>query len=290
MASRSNNNKKTVLNNKAKSKSTSPKSGSKKSLAAGLISGKRKTPRMSVSSLTGGKKHKLDDLRKDLQPLVKRANEAIENLSEKGLLEESEAYQNAMRTHSRAKGVDQNKLFSLEDKKRYRDIVREANRLYAFLGAPDVSANVAAYNQKIHQDHGLSFKNQKEVFQSTGFRFASDDQDRTKLALRIYRDIASTEPMVIGKNVYDSDSLLNLIYDELEGYDPNAPEKDIDDLVTKAHDAAFYAVENFRQNTYWGFINGTSAEERDMGIIEELNKQQSAEDFLSARDLRKRNW
>lgn len=276
------------------SKKNSKKSKPKKSLAAGLKSGLgtqiKNAARMVVSSLTGGRKHKLDDLRADLQPLIDRANEAISKLTEEGLLESSEAYQEALRTHSRAKGVDQDTLFSLDDKKRYRDIVREGNRLYAFLGSADVSSKIAAYNQKMHMDYGLSFKNQRESFQRTGNRFDVEDQDRMKFALRIFRDIASTETAIIGKDVYDSDTLLNLIYDELEGYDPDMPEQAMNDLSTKAHDAAFWAIENFRQNTYWGFINGTSAEERDIGIIQELNKQQSAEDFLKARDLGGRNW
>ena len=272
---------------------------SKKSLAAGLKDGKvslgtqvKNAVRMAVSSLTGGRKHNLDYLRKDLQPLLDRANEAISKLTEAGALEDSEAYQTALQTHSRAKGVNQDVLFSLDDKKRYRDLVREANRLYAFLGSADVSSNVAIYNQKIHRDHGLSFHNQRENFKQSGFRFAvsEEDQERAKFALRIFRDIASTETSIIGKDVYDSDTLLNLIYDELEGYDPNMPQSDIDDLSTKAHDAAFWAIENFRQNTYWGFINGPSAEERDLGIVQELNKQQSVEDFLKARDLGGRNW
>lgn len=275
-------------------KKNSKKSSSKKSLAAGLKSGLgtqiKNAARIVVSSLTGGRKHKLDDLRADLQPLVDRANEAISKLTEEGLLESSEAYQEALRTHSRARGINQDTLFSLDDKKRYRDIVRESNRLYAFLGSADVSSKVAAYNQKMHMDYGLSFKNQRESFQRTGNRFDVEDQDRMKFALRIFRDIASTETAIIGKDVYDSDTLLNLIYDELEGYDPEMPEQAMNDLSTKAHDAAFWAIENFRQNTYWGFINGTSAEERDLGIIQELNKQQTAEDFLKARDLGGRNW
>lgn len=276
------------------SKKNSKKSEPTKSLAAGLKSGLgtqiKNAARMVVSSLTGGRKHKLDDLRADLQPLVDRANEAISKLTEEGMLESSEAYQEALRTHSRARGINQDTLFSLDDKKRYRDIVRESNRLYAFLGSADVSSKVAAYNQKMHMDYGLSFKNQRESFQRTGNRFDVEDQDRMKFALRIFRDIASTETAIIGKDVYDSDTLLNLIYDELEGYDPDMPEQAMNDLSTKAHNAAFWAIENFRQNTYWGFINGTSAEERDLGIIQELNKQQTAEDFLKARDLGGRNW
>ena len=79
-------------------KKNSKKSEPVKSLAAGLKSGLgtqiKNAARMVVSSLTGNRKHKLDDLRADLQPLVDRANEAISKLTEEGTLESSEAYQN----------------------------------------------------------------------------------------------------------------------------------------------------------------------------------------------------
>lgn len=286
---KSNANKKSKLNFRPTKKSES-KSKAKATLALGKQL--RDEIKLKVESAAGGRKRRgLNEVREYLQPLVDRANEAISVLTEKGLLESSEAYQRAAANHSRAKGVDQNTMFSLADKKSYRTLIREANRLYEFLGSDDVQANVAAYNQKTHKNYGFSFKEQRATFERTGNRFDAEDQDRMKLALRIFRDIATTETSIIGKDVYDSDSLLNLIYDELEGYDPDNPESDVSlGVQERAHNAAFWAIENFKQNVMWGFVNGTPFSDSDKGIIEELNKSQTVDEFLKNRDLNRRNF
>lgn len=290
--------KKTERSNKVKKSSGSMgnaarKSRSKSFKTAMVSLGKqlKEEIKMKVDAATGGKKRRLDEVRAYLQPMVNRANEAISRLTEKGLLEDSEAYQRASQTHSRAKSVNQDTMFNVEDKKSYRELVREANRLYEFLGSADVKENVAAYNQKIHKDYGFSFREQRATFERTGNRFDAEDQDRMKLALRIFRDIASTETSVIGKDIYDSDSLLNLIYDELEGYDPENPESDESfELQKQAHDAAYWAVENFKQNVMWGFVNGTPMSQSDVGIIERMNQSQNVGEFLDSKDLNRRNF
>ena len=230
---------------------------------------------------------KLDDIRKDLATLMARANEAISRLKESGLYEQSAAVQEAMSTHSRAKGINQEELFSLDDKKRLRDLQREANRLYSFLSSAEVQENVVAYNI----GNKLSFQDQHEAFMKTGNRFEGEDQDRIKAALKIYRHIASTDPAAIGKEGYGSDKLLNLIYDELEGYDPYDIDGDYNaDLEAKAHDAAYWALEQFKQNVEWGFVNGTPLESVDYGIVSQLNEATSVEDYLKSKDLNRRNF
>ena len=231
---------------------------------------------------------KLDDVRKDLEPLIARANEAISRLKEAGVYEQSSAVQEAIATHSRAKGINQEELFSLDDKKRLRDLQREGNRLYAFLSSAEIQENVVAY----HVGNKLSFQNQHESFLKTGNRFDGEEQDRIKAALKIYRHIASTDPAAIGKNDgYGSDKLLNLIYDELEGYDPYDIDGDYNaDLEKKAHDAAYWALEQFKQNVQWGFVNGTPLENVDYGIVSQLNEATSVEDYLKSKDLNRRNF
>lgn len=288
-SNKSNTNKKSKLNFRTTKKNNESKSKAKATAALGTQL--REEIKLAVESSTGGKKRKLDEVRAYLQPLVERANGAISELTKKGLLEESEAYQKAAATHSRARGVNQEIMFNLDDKKSYRELVREANRLYEFLGSADVQANVAAYNRKVHNNYGFSFKNQRETFAQTGNRFDTPEQDRMKLALRIFRDIASTETAIIGKDVYDSDTLLNLIYDELEDYDPNNPESDESYEAQKnAHNAAYWAIENFKQNVMWGFVNGTPFSESDKGILERMNEYKNVDEFLKARDLNRRNF
>lgn len=247
-----------------------------------------KAVKMTFESKASKKRtSKLDDVRKDLMPLIARANEAISRLKESGLYEQSTAVQEAMSTRSRAKGVNQDVLFSLDDKKRMRELQREANRLYSFLSSSEIQENVVAYNI----GNKLSFQNQHESFMNTGNRFDGEDQDRIKAALKIYRHIASTDPAAIGREGFGSDKLLNLIYDELEGYDPYDLESSYNlDLEAKAHEAAYWALEQFKQNVEWGFINGTPFEESDLGIVSKLNEATSVEDYLKSKDLNRRNF
>lgn len=233
----------------------------------------------------------LGGIRDSLRPLLDKAREAISKLKEEGVLEKSEAYQTAMRTASRSS----DEVFSLDDKHRFRELKREASRLTAFLADPEVSAKITSYNDKIRdavRHHAISFQNQKEAFAATGNRFDVEDQDRMKLALRIFRDIASSEPAVIGKNAYGSDNLINLIYDELEGYDPDMPEQASDFIITKAHDVAFASVQEYKFNTVMGFLEGspTDARNSDVNIVEEIRKSQSAEEFYESVPFLKGDW
>lgn len=217
-------------------------------------------------------------IRDSLRPLLRRANEIVSQLTKEGLDTESYAISEAQRTKSRAKGVNENELFSIDDKLRYRDLVREANRLEAFLSNPEISPRVVEYNRTYGTR--ISFQDQKEVFEATGNRFDVDDQDRMKLALRIFRDIASTETSVIGSNAYGSDNLINLIYDELEGYSIYNTDDENDDINARVHDIAYMAIENYKVNTMWGFLEGTPAIERDVNIVQELRKSMTTDEFF----------
>ena len=233
-----------------------------------------------ASASEGGKKSRksLSAIRESLRPLLLRAKQIISQLTAEGLDKESYAISDAMRTRSRAKGINQDELFSLDDKVRYRDLVREANRLEAFLGNPEISPRVVEYNRTY--SNKISFQNQAETFEATGHRFDVDDQDRMKLALRIFRDIATTETSVIGKDAYGSDQLINLIYDELDGYSIYNDENDNNDIIARVHDIAYMSIENYKVNTMWGFLEGTPAINRDTNIVQELRKAMTTDQFF----------
>ena len=232
-------------------------------------------------SSKGNKKSRkaLAAIRDSLRPLLRRANSIISQLTREGLEKESYAISEAMRTKSRAKGVNQDELFSLDDKVRYRDLLREANRLEAFLSNPEISPRVVDYN-RTYSDR-ISFQNQAETFKETGNRFDVEDQDRMKLALRIFRDIATTETSVIGRDAYGSDNLINLVYDELEGYSIYNTEEDNDLIQEKVYDIAYTAIENYKVNTMWGFLEGTPTINRDVNIVQELRKSMSTDEFFN---------
>lgn len=234
-----------------------------------------------ASSSKGGKKSRkaLSTIRDSLRPLLRRANNIISQLKREGLEKESYAISEAERTKSRAKGIEKEELFSLDDKVRYRDLVREANRLEAFLSHPEISPKVVEYNRTYGD--AISFQNQKETFEATGYRFNVDDQDRMKLALRIFRDISTTETSVIGRDAYGSDNLINLIYDELEGYSIYNDKSDNEDIMERVYNIAYTSIENYKVNTMWGFLEGTPTINRDVNIVQELRKSMSTDEFFN---------
>lgn len=219
------------------------------------------------------KKSKLDPIRKLLQPLLDRANRAISRLMQSGEAQYSQAILEAQHSLSRAQGINQDTLFNLDDKTRYRDLIREGNRLEAFLSHPEVEPKVAKYNR----EYGANLS-----FHDTSIH-DSQDQDRVKLALRIYRDIASTEVSAIGSEAFGSDNLLNLIYDELEGYYPGMDEDSESILADRVRMIAFDALDDYRENVMMGFLSGNppiKTENTDYGIVQELKKSTSVDDFL----------
>lgn len=245
-----------------------------------MASKRMKYPSKASASNEGKKSRKaLSAIRNSLRPLLRRANSIISQLKREGLENESYAISEAVRTRSRAKGVNQEELFSLDDKVRYRDLVREANRIEAFLSNPEISPRVVEYNRQ-YSDR-ISFQNQAETFEATGHRFDVDDQDRMKLALRIFRDIATTETSVIGRDAYGSDNLINLIYDELEGYSIYNAEEDNDLIQERVYDIAYSSIENYKVNTMWGFLEGTPTINRDVNIVQELRKSMTTDEFFN---------
>ena len=259
-----------------------------KSISAGSASGKKakgskseQPPKLKVESKAGKQVSgsKLNEVRKMLQPMLNRANRAIDRLKASGDYDYSAAIAEAARTKSRAKGISDN-LFDLSDKKRYRDLMRGADRLLAFLSHPEVEPKVAKYNRS----YGSSLS-----FHDASIR-DSEDQDRVKLALRIYRDIASTETSAIGRDAYGSDNLLNLIYDELDDYNPYMGEDAEDILTDSVRMIAFDALDDYYENVTLGFLSGRpnvtyeNNSERDMGLVTELKKSESVDAFLKRKN------
>ena len=244
-------------------------------------------PKLNVKSKAGkkGRESKLDPVRKMIQPLLNRANRAIERLKEAGEFAYSAAVSEAARTKSRAKGTS-DELFDLSDKKRYRDLIREADRLVSFLAHPEVEPKVAKYNRT----YGSTLS-----FHDSSIR-DSEDQDRVKLALRIYRDIASTETSAIGRDAFGSDNLLNLIYDELDDYNPYMGEDFTEIMTDRVRQIAFQALDDYYENVTLGFLSGKpnvsyeNNSERDLGLVTELKKSESVEEFLKRKKKMERKY
>lgn len=222
-----------------------------------------------------GKRSKLDPIRDEFRSLVVRANELISKLKKSpGGLASSQAY---IKLFGDTEGE-----FNIDDKKRFREIRREINRVEEFLTAEDNTASGAEYVNKVMKavsDHTISFHEQN-IDGNT--RFADKDQDRIKFAMKIYRQIAETEYLAIGKQKgqFGSDNLINLIYDEIEDYDPNMSTDAKNEIEKNAMRVGYEVLNKFKRNTLMGFLSGSPQESQEVNVVEQLRKAQSAEEFF----------
>ena len=261
--------------------SSKPESASRAGATGKGTSGKGFKFNSKASQQPKKDKHqKLDPIRNEFRSLVNRANARISQLanSEEGL-----AGSPIFIKLFGEEGVKEGAKFSLDDKKRFRDIRREVNRVNEFLSAEDSipeGAKMASKASKAIAEHQISFQTQN--IDEEGHRFSNLDQDRIKFAMKIYRQITDSEYLAIGKGKgqFGSDNLINLIYDEVDKYDPNLPEEKINKIEEQAMQYAYDVLDAFKRNTLMGFLSGNPEPSHDTNIVQELKKSQSADEFF----------
>lgn len=233
------------------------------------------------------KTRSLEPMRAELRELVRQANEMISRLKAAGATsEDNAALAEAERSLTKSKERKSNELFSVDDKHRFRELRRESDRLGKFLSS--AQADVAVYlNEKQALDavskYNITFQNQHENFIKSGFRFSVDDQERFKKAASIYRMVEETYASVIygdDKSRFGSDNLINLIYSQLEGYNPYAPDNIRLSMEANAKQVAERALQRHRDLINMGFFSGTASENIDIGVIEKMKNSMSASEFL----------
>ena len=226
------------------------------------------------------RKSKLDPIRHEFRSLINKANDLISRLAHsKAGLAGSPIFIKLFGEE----GVKEGARFSLDDKKRFREIRREVNRASEFLSAEDSRPNGAKIASRVTNaiaEHQISFQSQN--IDADGNRFSNLDQDRIKFAMKIYRQITDSEYLAIGKGKgqFGSDNLINLIYDELEGYDPNAPLSTQNRFERNAMKIAYDTLNEFKRNTLMGFLSGNPDASQDTNIVEQLKQSQSADEFF----------
>lgn len=232
------------------------------------------------------KRSKLDPIRDEFRSLVVRANELISRLKNSvGGLASSPTY---IKLFGDTEGE-----FDIDNKKRFREIRREINRVEEFLTAEDNTVDGADYVNKVMKavsDHTISFHEQN-IDGNT--RFADKDQDKIKFAMKIYRQIAETEYLAIGKQKgqFGSDNLINLIYDEIEDYNPNLSIEEQNQIESNAMEVGYAVLNKFKRNTLMGFLSGSPTESQEVNVVEQLRKSQSAEEFFKMNPwLRENNF
>lgn len=236
------------------------------------------------------RKAPLDPIRSKYKDLIEKANEMVRRLMAMNNQVVNPALEYAKKSASAKvrEGFEKGEvdLFSVDDKHRFREIKRESSRMQEFLSMAESKPEVLKYEQRAieaYSKHNLSFHSQSENLQRTGFRFGTTDEDSVKFALSIFREIKdSTDPAIFlgGSERFNSDTLFNLIYDAIEGYDPNMPEQDITRKHALAIRRARAAIKEQEKYTQ-GFLSGNPTVNKDLGILEKMKKSMSAEDFLN---------
>ena len=249
--------------------------------------------------------HVFDETRESLNVYAEKANEMARQLMESGV--NSAAVQEAyMSLYKKDREIfDENRdsmpdLFNVHNKTRFRELKHEAARIEKFLASASSDVKVAKYEDRAfqaYQKHGLSFHNQADA--ETGIdnvRFRGYDQDRIKFALKIYRELEDRDAGAIygnkGKGGFGSDNLFNLIFDEIEGYDPTMPEILKDRFEEAALSKGRAALEEFRHSEQYGFLSGSpKSRRRDQNLLSEFAKSENAEIFFKRNKwLRERTW
>ena len=233
----------------------------------------------------GKRKNKLDPIRDNLQPLVDRANLMVSQLRKNGY-GDVPAMIDAMKTF-RGEG---DQLFSVSDKHRYRELRREAARIESFLSDASSLVSVASASEKAIDAvgrHNLSFWRQSENLERTGFRFGDVDEEKVKFALKIFRMVKEEPENALafekGSDRFNSDTLFNLIFDSIDEYNPNQPDEVKDEMIEFAKAEANRAIRE--QEVYEkGFLAGSPLVNKDTGIIEEVKKAKTTEEFFKEND------
>lgn len=249
------------------------------------------------SKASNKREYKLDPMRDALNVLAQRANMMARRLFESGV--NSYALQDAYMSLSskNKKEFDSSRenideipdLFRTDDKKRFRELRREAARIDKFLSSASADVKVATYEEaamSAYQKHGLSFHNQSDnKTVDDNVRFRGWDQNKIKFAMSIYRKIEEEGAAAIygnaGKGGFGSDNLLNLIYDEIEGYNPNMPKSIQERFEESAIEKGRAALNEFRHNEMFGFLEGApKSRKRERNILSEFAKSETADKFI----------
>ena len=232
-------------------------------------------------------KQAMAKMRADLAPLVSRANQMIKHLITSGQSNSSAAFQGAMKTLRPSKRAGYNagteEMFTTSYT-RARELSREASRLKQFLSLADSQVHLSEAQQRgidAKSRHNISFKEQGVNLRIAGVRFIGVQEDKMKLAASIYRRIEETNTGIYGG--YGSDNLINLIYDELEGYYPEMDKESqqYDFLVAKALQAGTDALVQHRI-----FVEGMALKgipytgDADLAVLEGMENVSSAQDYL----------
>lgn len=158
----------------------------------------------------------LKSKRRYIKGLITRANKKIQELIKDGVLQDSFAYQTAMDTRSKGKhvkyGEDNELAFSIEGMKTARELDREKGRILAFLS----NATSEAENARIEKKAFEAYQKWNGKFFSKGIKGATGGANDAILsvAAEVYRRLfEGKEAAVLGNTYYDSNSMINYLYD-----------------------------------------------------------------------------
>ena len=154
----------------------------------------------------------LKGLRTYVKGLITRANRRIADLKSAGVLNQSMAYQTAKNSRSKSKKVNYgSEAFSINGMTSMKELNREKGRLLAFLGDQTSLPEGAVEFQALAANSRWGKK-----FFTKGVRGVTGDADPEILsaAAEAYRRLTEDRlHLLFGNSMFDSDSLINILYD-----------------------------------------------------------------------------
>lgn len=208
--------------------------------------------------------------RNELRLLVDQANSRIHALLNAGATDEDNtALAEARFSLTKSKERTSEEMFSVDDKHRYRELLREEARLQKFLSSANSDVRVYQHEKPAVDainKYGITFHKQHETFLKTGFRFGVGDEERLKFAAKIYRRLEESYANIYNGG-YGSDNLINLLYDAVEGYNPNMTESQKEAIEAKALKIGREALEEHQKLTSLGLFPNSQYSDMDVNVV-----------------------
>lgn len=221
---------------------------------------------------------RLDEVRERLQPLVDAANKRYKELKDQGFYTSS--MDEALSTKSKADRRKKNP-FSIDNKKRFRELQREGARIYNFLNAETTSQAGAEWEAKfigLQENYGKLFG--REFYEDYGVRYDASkvNEGHASMTFRVYRQLQERVPNLLADKLgYGSDNLINAIYDEIVGMDGEMTMNDRVAQATVDMERELREYDEYRQaEARHHYFNG----DIDYGVLDDITDAFSRDNFL----------
>lgn len=224
---------------------------------------------------------KLDKLREEVSGLFEKANKIARHIFKSGrsTVGYEEAKQSLLPRDRDQVEAGERELFSMEGKKRYRELRREINRVANFLNSDSGTMKSAQYAQEqleANERYYGAFKNSNFHKQNKNID-PRLDEDVAKTAFEIYRRVEETggPDVIYGEGGYGSENLINFIYNSIVESGDYSSDWAIGEAIKKSRALLRQKRKEMDFEGKSAYVSGNY----DYGILPQVAKAKSFEDI-----------